>query len=157
MNWNAQKTRIQADSTVWILCRSLLICVSGFAGYLEDGPARDHAPVHLLLIVTLLGIAFTLLFALSQSMGRTNVVWRAPHWSASPFRLGKPLQFPWFAGHFFVAGASGMLLAAFLRGYGDWKMVSLIFAFGLGLKLGVRLAYRIFRKRFAGIPPDQSA
>lgn len=155
MKWAGLKTKIQDDSPVWVLGRTGLVCFAGFVGYLEEGPARPHAPVSLLLLFGILGLAFTLLFVLALSLADSRSPWQLPKWSVSPFRLDKPLQFPWFAGNFILAGASGMLLGALVRRSGDWESISKILALGIGLKLGLRLTRRLFRKRFPGAPPDQ--
>lgn len=153
MNGSALKTRLQSDSRAWTLGRTALICLSGFAGYLEQGPSREFASPFHLLAVALLGIGFTFVYALSQSMARPGLPWREPSWSTSPFRLGKPLQFPWFAAHFFMAGALGMLLALLVRGAGDWKIISIVVAFGFGLRLGLILVRKVFRKRLVENQP----
>lgn len=158
MTRSALKTRIQSDSRFWALSRTGLICLSGFGGYLDEQPSSPVAPILLLLLVTTLGLAFSLIATAADSLGLPrNKAWQRPRWSLSPFRHDTPLQYSWFAAHFFLAAAIGKLFGTLVRRAGDWEIFSLILAFGIGLKLGVYLARRIFRKRFNKPPPDPSA
>ncbi len=158
MTWSALKTRIQSDSLVWALGRTGLICLSGFGGYLDERPSIPVAPTLLLLLVTTLGLTFSLIATAATSLGLPrSKAWQQPSWSVSPFRHDTPLQYSWFAANFFLAAAIGKLFGTLIRRAGDWEVFSIVLAFGIGLKLGVYLARRIFRKRFNKPPPDPSA
>lgn len=46
-----------------------------------------------------------------------------------------------------------MLLAVLVRGAGDWKIISIIVTFGIGLRLGLILVRKVFRNRLVENKP----
>ena len=75
-------------------------------------------------------------------------VWNKPSWAANPFSFSQPCQFFHLAAWFFMASGVGALIGRVLAHRALDVGVPLLFAMGLGGRVGLVLVEFVFRGKF---------
>jgi len=139
----------------------LLLVGSGFVGAATQAASRAdwfgaRPPIRFsdIPVVFALGIVAMLFVIGIQAVNPWSAkVWLRPTWLANPISFSQPCQFFHLCAWYFMASGLGSFVGRVLSHQPVNADVPLLFAFGIGVRVGLFLVQFAFRWKFADTPP----